>query len=312
MKNQNNDWVSHFQRLDGAYAPATLSAYYADICHFVDWCAKNGIEPWPSSVEILARYVTEEGQRKSPATVGRRLVSIGKMHKLMGLPDATKSEDVILAVRRLRRMKGTAPAQARGLSLADLEQMIALEPASLVGLRNKAILALGYEMLARRSELVALTDQDIEPRTDGTLRVFVRRSKNDPFGKGRLVYSSTSTRIHVENWISARGEGFPRLFSPIYRGKPIKRELNSITVVRVIEQAASRLGPSKRRGVSGHSLRVGAAQELLCAGYDTAAIMRAGGWKSVTTLARYLEYADHNVWQETRSGVPGFPEPQSL
>jgi integrase/recombinase XerD len=47
---------------------------------------------------------------------------------------------------------------------------------------------------------------------------------------------------------------------------------------------------------SGHSLRVGAAQELLQKGFDTAAIMRAGGWKSVDTLARYLEKAEHNVW----------------
>lgn len=50
------------------------------------------------------------------------------------------------------------------------------------------------------------------------------------------------------------------------------------------------------RKFSGHSMRVGAAQDLLCAGYDTAAIMRAGGWKSVDVLARYLEAADHNVW----------------
>ena len=47
---------------------------------------------------------------------------------------------------------------------------------------------------------------------------------------------------------------------------------------------------------SGHSLRVGAAQDLLCAGYDAAAIMRAGGWKSVNILGRYLEMAEHNVW----------------
>ena len=47
----------------------------------------------------------------------------------------------------------------------------------------------------------------------------------------------------------------------------------------------------------GHSLRVGAAQDLLCAGYDAAAIMRAGGWKSINILGRYLEMAEHNVWQ---------------
>ena len=40
----------------------------------------------------------------------------------------------------------------------------------------------------------------------------------------------------------------------------------------------------------------GAVQDLLRKGFDTAAIMRAGGWKSVNTLSRYLEKAEHNVW----------------
>jgi hypothetical protein len=47
---------------------------------------------------------------------------------------------------------------------------------------------------------------------------------------------------------------------------------------------------------SGHSWRMGAAQDLLCAGFDRAAIMRAGGWKSVNVLGRYLEFAEDNVW----------------
>ena len=49
-------------------------------------------------------------------------------------------------------------------------------------------------------------------------------------------------------------------------------------------------------GFSGHSMRVGAAQDLLCAGHDTVSIMRAGGWKSINVLTRYLEHAEHNVW----------------
>jgi hypothetical protein len=43
-------------------------------------------------------------------------------------------------------------------------------------------------------------------------------------------------------------------------------------------------------------MRVGAAQDLLTRGFDTSVIMRAGGWKSINILARYLEQADHNVW----------------
>ena len=49
--------------------------------------------------------------------------------------------------------------------------------------------------------------------------------------------------------------------------------------------------------VSGHSLRVGAAQDLLIMGYDLAAIMRAGGWSNPSTVSKYLKYSEHNIWQ---------------
>lgn len=65
-----------------------------------------------------------------------------------------------------------------------------------------------------------------------------------------------------------------------------------------MKDSAEQAGLSKQEiaEFSAHSLRVGAAQNLLCAIYDMAAIMRAGGWKSVNILSRYLEYAEHNVW----------------
>ena len=49
--------------------------------------------------------------------------------------------------------------------------------------------------------------------------------------------------------------------------------------------------------VSGHSLRVGAAQDLLIRGHDISAIMRAGGWDSVRVVSNYLRLAEHNIWE---------------
>jgi len=61
--------------------------------------------------------------------------------------------------------------------------------------------------------------------------------------------------------------------------------------VRAMRAAAERAGLSEHSKLSGHSLRVGAAQELLLRGFDTVAIARAGGWRSIATLSRYLEPA---------------------
>ena len=49
--------------------------------------------------------------------------------------------------------------------------------------------------------------------------------------------------------------------------------------------------------VSGHSLRAGAAQDLLIKGYDLTAIMRADGWTDPNTVSRYLQFTQHNIWQ---------------
>lgn len=102
----------------------------------------------------------------------------------------------------------------------------------------------------------------------------------------------------MREWLAWRGDEIDPLFCGIYQGKPINRPLGTTKVKLIIKEAiaAAGLPPEDVAAFSGHSLRVGAAQDLLCAGFDTAAIMRAGGWKSVNVLGRYLELAEHNVW----------------
>lgn len=95
-----------------------------------------------------------------------------------------------------------------------------------------------------------------------------------------------------------RGDHTNWLFCPVYQGKSVERSLECHSVKRVIKEAAELAGFSKEEvdQFSGHSMRVGAAQDLLTRGVDTVGIMRAGGWKSLLVLARYLEQAEHNVW----------------
>jgi site-specific recombinase XerD len=102
----------------------------------------------------------------------------------------------------------------------------------------------------------------------------------------------------VAEWRQKRGNHTGWLFCPVYKGRAVDRSLESHSVKRVIKDAAALAGFSKEEveRFSGHSMRVGAAQDLLTNGIDTAGIMRAGGWKSLTVLARYLEQAEHNVW----------------
>ena len=166
------------------------------------------------------------------------------------------------------------------------------------GLRNRAMMSLGYDLLTRRSELVALKTEDITWRSDDTLHVLIRRSKNDPFGKGRIGFTSNRSARLLDEWLDWRGRHINSLFCPIYHGKALDKSLSTTTVKQIIRSSAESAGfdPWLADKFSGHSMRVGAAQDLLRMGHDTAAIMRAGGWKSLEVLSRYLESAEHNVW----------------
>ena len=298
-----HDWRKEFKRLDGAYAPSTMRSYYSDVQAFVDWCNWAQCPPFPASVATVSEFIEEQGKTKAASTVRRRLYAIRKIHRLLRLPDPTYDEEINLSLRRVRRTKLVRPKQAKGLTQNYLERFIAGEPNSPWGLRNKAMMSLGYELLSRRSELVALRTKDVEFRPDSTLRVLIRRSKSDPFGEGRLAFTSQRTAGLVKDWLEWRGPHIEFLFCPIYHQKAINRDLSTTSVKCMIKSAAKRdgLNSSIVDEFSGHSLRVGAAQDLLRNGFDTAAIMRAGGWKSVNTLSRYLEKAEHNVWERPRA-----------
>lgn len=292
------DWQTEFKRLEGAYSPATMRSYHADVEAFESWCSLQGVQPFPASVDLVCRFLEEQGHSKAPSTVRRRLYAIRKVHRLLRLPDPTYDEDINLAFRRVRRLRAARPRQAKGLTAPHLKKFLEVQPDTLIGLRNRAMLSLGYELLTRRSELVALRDDDLKGRADGTLRVLIRRSKSDPAGEGRLAFTSCETAALVADWRRQRGSHTMWLFCPVYRGRAVDRSLESHSVKRVIKEAAALAGCSQEEidRFSGHSMRVGAAQDLLVRGVDTSGIMRAGGWKSLTVLARYLEQAEHNVW----------------
>jgi len=275
-----------------------MRSYRADVEAFETWCAGRGTLPFPADVATVCRFLEDQGMTKAPSTVRRRLYAIRKVHRLLRLPDPTHDEDINLSLRRVRRSKAIRPKQAKGLTRDYLDRFVAIQPDSPRGLRDRAMLSLGYELLTRRSELVALRNDDLEERSDGTFRVLIRRSKADPFGAGRIAFTSRRTANLLRVWLDVRGPDINWLFCPVYQGRPVDRDLSTTTIKRLVKQAAERAGldPSEIEAFSGHSMRVGAAQDLLTRGFDTAAIMRAGGWKSINVLARYLEQAEHNVW----------------
>ena len=103
------NWKLEFKRLEGAYSPATMRSYYADVEAFEGWCRSQGAQPFPASVDVVCRFIEAQGHVKAPSTVRRRLYAIRKVHRLLRLPDPTYDEDINLSFRRVRRLSAARP-----------------------------------------------------------------------------------------------------------------------------------------------------------------------------------------------------------
>jgi site-specific recombinase XerD len=186
--------MSHIQAtlatLEGAYAPNTLKSYYADANAFVDWCSEENIVPFPLTSASIRKYIETMAENYSYASIRRRLSCLRRINKLLGHQDHTQTEEIYLTIRRLKRSKCLEQQQAVGINRPLLLKMIDAQPDTLAGIRNKAMLSLGYDFLARRSELVALITRDLEFTKDGALKGMIRKSKTDQYGRGRLVFGS--------------------------------------------------------------------------------------------------------------------------
>jgi len=285
--------------LQGAYAPNTLKSYYADTRMFVDWCSEKNIEPFPINSRALCSYIEYLQPNAAYSSIRRRISSLRRLNKLLGFDDQTQTEEVYLAIRRLKRSKSLVQRQAVGINRDILIKMITAQPDTLAGTRNRALLSLGYDFLARRSELVAIRNDDLKFTPDGALKGMIRKSKTDQYGKGRLVFGSERSAKLVRKWLRLKPQEIQPVFCAINHGRCEDRAICDRNVNDIIKRSVVKVKRCERPSdleVSGHSLRVGAAQDLLIRGYDLAAIMRAGGWSEPSTVSRYLRFSQHNIW----------------
>ena len=290
---------SAIRSLEGAYAPNTLKSYYADTNAFVDWCRDKNIEPFPLTSAGTRMYIETMAPDYSYASIRRRLSCLRRINKLLGHQDQTHTEEVYLTIRRLKRSKCLDQQQAVGINHALLLKMIEAQSDTLAGTRNKAMLSLGYDFLARRSELVALRTSDLEFTKDNALKGMIRKSKTDQYGRGRLVFGSERSAKLLRTWFRKKPKEIEAVFCAINHGQCLDRPICDRNVNEIIKKSVVKVKRFERPSdleVSGHSLRVGAAQDLLIKGYDLAVIMRAGGWSNAETVSRYLRFSQHNIW----------------
>jgi len=204
------------------------------------------------------------------------------------------TEEVNIATRTVIRQKGRWQAQALGLTAILKKKLMESCPDDLRGLRDRALLAVGYDSLCRRSELVQLLIENLSISPDGSGTILVHQSKSIQYGEVRLAYLSVETLNHLQNWLCASALVSGPIFRGIRGSIVMRYALHPHSVVYILKgcAVAAGLDHSVVEGLSGHSMRVGAAQDMAAAGIDMAAIMHAGGWKSPDMVMRYAEHMD--------------------
>ena len=287
------------KKIEGAYAPATIRAYKSNFENFIKYCEEINEEALPASSEIVVSFIKSisDGRLKS-ASIRMAVASIATIHKLNRLNDPVNDPDVKLEMRRMHRHLGRSSSQAYGINKNLLDKMIASTDNSLRGVRDKAILLVGYDSLCRRSELVSLEFEDlIITSNNENLILKLRKSKTDPDGIGKNLYLSKQAQNALKEWVIKSKISSGKIFRAITASGKIKGSLNSSYVGRIYKKIARlcTVDHSIIKNISGHSLRVGAAQDLMMSGASMAIIMNKGRWTKIDTVMRYIGENDHTA-----------------
>jgi site-specific recombinase XerD len=289
-------------------AESTLRGYRADWRDFCGWCETHGVGPIPAAPETVASYIADCAGRLKVGTIQRRLNAIAEAHKAMGMDSPTYAGIVRATLKGIRRTVGTAAAQKTPTLTDDIRAMVDVTDAGIIGLRDRALLLLGFAGAFRRSELVSLNVEDCTFSKDG-LTLTLRRSKTDQDGAGRKIgipYGAnpeTCPVRTVHGWMEIAAITSGPLFRSISRhGQVQPGRLSGIDVSRVVKKLAKRAGldPAK---YAGHSLRAGHATAAAIAGASERSIMNQTGHRSVQMVRRYIR--DGSLFRENSAGKLG-------
>ena len=282
-------------KIDGAYAPATIRAYRANFEAFIAHCENHQQPALPTTTQTLTSYIAHlaNGHLKS-ASIRIAVVAVCAIHRLNRFDDPSKDPDVTLEIRRMYRKLGRASSQAIGVNHATLEKLVNATDDSLRGTRDRALALLAYDSLCRRSELVALRVEDIShANLEKGLQIRLRKSKTDPNAMGKWLHLTKRTQQAIEEWLAKSQITSGFLFRGITRNNTLTKGLAGAQINRIYKNLAkeANLDAQMIEHISGHSMRVGCAQDLLTSGATMPILMTRGRWTKTDTVMRYIEQA---------------------
>jgi integrase len=303
--------------VEAASSANTRRAYAADWRHFGSWCRRQGIEVLPPDPQVVGLYITAcasgkaTGDKKpnSVSTIERRLSSLTWNYAQRGQPLDRKDRHIATVMAGIRNTHAAPPRQKEAILPEDLIAMLeTLDRGTLRGLRDRAMLLLGFAGGLRRSEIVGLdVGREQTEDSSGWIEFFP--------GKGLLVTlrgktgwreveigrgssDATCPIVALETWLKfariAHGPLFRRVTG---RGKAVGADrLNDQEVARLVKRTALAAGVrddltegERAQKFAGHSLRAGLASS---AEVDERYVQKQLGHASAEMTRKYQRRRD--------------------
>ena len=176
------------KNLKSSKALNTLRAYKADYKDFASFCIKNGFKPMPSEPKIISLYLTYLSKSCKFSTLKRRLASISVIHRLSGHYIDTKHPMITENLMGIKRVKGSHQKAKKPILINELKLIVNAidkDKNEKNRFKNKALILVGFAGGFRRSELVAIVNEDVDFVPEG-VKIFVKRSKTDQSGEGMI------------------------------------------------------------------------------------------------------------------------------
>ena len=297
-----------------AKADNTRRAYRAAVRAWCAWCLKRGLPTLPAAgADVAAFLAGERGRNLSPETIKLRRAAIRYLHRAAGCPVPTDDvcvSETLAGIQRDAARKGQLPRKKVAATATILRRLLVPIPTDLRGLRDRALLLVGFAGALRRSELAAIRFEQLE-KTDHGIRLTLPHSKGaqDSAVTVPLPYGDTELcPVHaLEAWLQAArltdGPVFRRIWLPPRpkQGAPPgsppplphigKNAITAQTVAQVVQARAVAAGFGLR-DLGGHSLKRGALTTGMERGIHPAKLKRLGRHKSFDVLGEYLEFGD--------------------
>lgn len=291
----------------------TLKAYAKDWAHFARWCRMRGADPLPAAPELIGLYIADLAapQGKTPAlsvaSIERRLSGLSWGYAQRGLDLDRKDRHIATVLAGIRRKHARPPVQKEAILPEDIRSMLATLPHDLRGLRDRALLLIGFAGGLRRSEIVSLDNgKDDTPDSGGWVQMLNDGALITLRGKtgwreveiGRGSSDQTCPVTALSQWLHYAHIDFGPIFVAVSRGglKVTGKRLSDKHVARLIKACVRDAGlrpdlpeAERIRLYSGHSLRAGLASS---AEIDERYVQKQLGHASAEMTRRYQRRRD--------------------